>query len=236
MKVSVIIPAYNEENKIIAGLNDLFGTLNFLQVKHEVIVVIDGDPKTAAALANYQKPNLKILSYEKNCGKGHALCHGYNHTTGDVVIFWDAGTQISQESLKLAWRIFSFSDADIVIGSKRHLLSKVRYPFKRRVFSVLCQIAGFLIFNLKVKDTQTGLKIYKREILDKIIPKIKTRGYAVDIEMLIAANRQGYRRIFETPVDLSHFEFGGAVNYKATVQVARDMLKTYFRLIQGYYG
>ncbi|MCX6784014.1 MAG: hypothetical protein NT141_03015, partial [candidate division WWE3 bacterium] len=147
-----------------------------------------------------------------------------------------AGTQISQESLKLAWRIFSFSDADIVIGSKRHLLSKVNYPLKRRIYSVICQIAALIAFNLKVKDTQVGLKIYKKEILNKIIPKMKTQGYAIDIEMLIAAGACGYKRIFETPVDLSAYQFGGAVNYKAVFQVARDMLRTYFRLLRGYYG
>lgn len=235
MKISVIVPAYHEEKNILQGLSDLTATLDFLELDHEIIVVIDGDPKTFAAVKSLTHTALRVLNYEKNYGKGHALMHGFKNSTGEVIIFWDAGTQISQESLKLAWRIFSFSGADIVVGSKRHAMSKVNYPLKRRIFSRVCQLASRLLFQLNVADTQTGLKIYKREILDKIVPKIKTQGYAVDIEMLVAARRLGYTKIFESPVDLSAFKFGGAVNYKAVREVALDMFKTLGRLWGGYY-
>ena len=235
MKISVIVPAYHEKEKIVPGLKDLLITLESLQVGYEVIVIVDGDPETFEALQTFSHPNLKTLTYDKNRGKGYALTYGFGQSQGDIVVFWDAGTQISQESLKLAWRTFSFSRADVVVGSKRHPLSKVKYPLKRRIYSFLCQLAAYLVFGLSVKDTQTGLKIYKREILDKIIPKIKTSGYAVDIEMLIAAKSLGYKKIIETPVDLTHYQFGGGVNYKAVYQVAIDILKTYLRLLTGYY-
>ncbi|MCX6784015.1 MAG: glycosyltransferase, partial [candidate division WWE3 bacterium] len=84
-KVSVIIPAYHEETKITTGLHDLFETLDFLQLDHEVIVIVDGDPKTEAAVSKYKNPHLKILSYTKNRGKGYALCHGVKAATGEVV-------------------------------------------------------------------------------------------------------------------------------------------------------
>jgi dolichol-phosphate mannosyltransferase len=235
MKVSVIVPAYNEEKNIIQGLTELIITLDFLELDYEIIVVVDGDPSTLLVTRTLEKPKLKVLTYEKRSGKGHALMHGFKNSTGDVIIFWDAGTQISQESLKLAWRIFSFSGADVVVGSKCHAMSKVNYPLIRHVLSRICRLASLILFRLNVADTQTGLKIYKREILDKIVPKIKTRGYAIDIEMLVAARSIGYTKIFESPVDLSAFKFGGAVNYKAVRQVAFDMIKTLGRLQGGYY-
>lgn len=235
MKVSVIVPAYHEEKNIVQGLTDLIKTLDFLEIDYEIIIVVDGDPNTWLIARTLEHPKVEFLTYERRSGKGHALIHGFKKCSGDVVIFWDAGTQISQESLKLAWRIFSFSGADIVIGSKRHPLSKVDYPLKRRIFSRICQLASFLLFRLNVADTQTGLKIYRREILDKIVPKIKTRGYAIDIEMLVAARSIGYTRIFESPVDLSAFKFGGAVNYRAVRQVALDITKTLGRLLLKHY-
>ena len=235
MKVSVIVPAFHEETNIVQGLNELIKTLDFLELCYEIIVVIDGDPRTLAAANKINHPRLKVLTYERRSGKGHALMYGFKRSTGDVVIFWDAGTQISQESLKLAWRIYSFSGADIVVGSKRHAMSKVTYPFKRRILSRVCQLASRILFRLNVADTQTGLKIYKREILNKIIPKFKTQGYAIDIEMLVAARRLGYTKIFESPVDLSAYKFSGAVNYRAVRQVAFDMFKTLGRLWTGYY-
>jgi|GEM_PF-379735 len=235
MKISVIVPAYHERERVILGLKDLFSTLEFLQTTYEVIVVVDGDPETFEALKTFTHPHLKILAYEKNRGKGYALIFGFRESQGESIIFWDAGTQISQESLKLAWWTFSFSRADIVVGSKRHPLSKVKYPLKRKIYSFFCQWAAYLFFGLTVKDTQTGLKIFRRGILAKITPKIKTSGYAVDIEMLIAARRFGFKNILESPVDLSHYQFGGGVNYRAVYQVAFDMLKTYRRLVSGYY-
>ena len=120
--------------------------------------------------------------------------------------------------------------ADVVIASKMHKDSKIEYPAIRKVisFGYYCMLR--VLFHLNVKDTQTGLKVFKAEALKSIIPLIKTQGFAYDIEILVALNCRGCR-IMEMPVELI-FRRGrgmGRIKFKDIIKVFRDTWAIFYR-------
>ena len=126
---------------------------------------------------------------------------------------------------------------DVVIGSKMHKESELEYPKIRKIisFGYYCMLR--LLFHLKVKDTQTGLKVFDAEALKSIIRLVKTQGFAYDIEILVALNFRKYR-IMEMPVRLV-FRRGqgmGRIKMKDIVKVFRDTLAIFYRAnIKKYY-
>lgn len=92
--------------------------------------------------------------------------------------------------------------ADVVIGSKHHPASKLHYPFARKVISRIYALVLKILFNLPLRDTQTGLKIFKHDVLKRVFPKVLCKRYAFDLELLVNANRLGYR-VAEAPVVLN---------------------------------
>lgn len=127
--------------------------------------------------------------------------------------------------------------ADVVIGSKMHKDSELEYPKIRRIMSLGYYWMLRVLFRLKVKDTQTGLKIFRADALKAVIPLIKTKGYAYDIEILVALNTRGYR-IMEMPVRLV-FHRGngmGRIRVEDIIKVFGDTLLIFYRAnVKRYY-
>jgi hypothetical protein len=94
-------------------------------------------------------------------------------------------------------------DADIIVGSKRHSASKVDYPFIRKVYSFVYQILVRILFGLRIKDTQVGLKIFRKAVLQKVLPRLVVKRYAFDIEILAVSNYLGFKKIFDAPVEIN---------------------------------
>ena len=129
-------------------------------------------------------------------------------------------------------------NADIIVGSKRHLASVVQYPWDRKILSWGYYLLVRLLFGVKIKDTQPGIKIFKRNVLEKILPQLVVKKYAFDIEMLSVARRKGFTRIFEAPIKLK-YKFGSVTN-AATLRtiwhMLYDTLAVFYRLkILKYY-
>jgi hypothetical protein len=103
---------------------------------------------------------------------------------------------------------FEWYKADIIVGSKRHPASKVEYPWQRKILSFGYQTLVWLLFDLKVKDTQVGMKFYRREVLEKVLPRLLVKAFAFDVEILAVSNYLGYKRIYEAPVEIE-LDFGG---------------------------
>ena len=98
----------------------------------------------------------------------------------------------------------------------------------------------WVLFGLKTRDTQTGLKIFKREVLEKVLPRLLVKQFAIDIEMLAVARHLGFRRIYEAPVELT-YNFQSSITSKSFLYVLLktflDVLAIYYRLnILGYYN
>lgn len=202
-KISIIIPAFKAESFIVDTVKNVEKVLKSIKTKYEIICVIDGlVDNTFENISKYSKgkKSIKVLKYEDNKGKGFAVRYGMKRAKGNVVGFIDAGNEIDPRSLKNLIHVYENHNADIVVGSKKHPDSKIDYPFYRRLMSYLYFIYVKSLFDIEVSDTQAGIKIFKKEVVIKLIPELKINGFAFDIELLSKAKKLGFRKIFEAPI------------------------------------
>lgn len=243
--LSVIVPAYKQEKTIAADLKRIDMVLRQLRYTSELICVVDGNLdhtfENASKFAQHQS-HVQIIGYQTNKGKGHAVRYGMAHCQGQIIAFIDAGMDINPNSLSMILEHFEWYKADIIVGSKRHPASKVKYPYQRRILSWGYQMLTRLLFGLSIKDTQVGLKCYRREVLEKVLPRLLVKTFAFDIEILAVANSLGYTRIYEAPVELELvFGKGSGVTSKRFLyfvgKMLIDTLAVFYRLrILNYYS
>lgn len=115
-------------------------------------------------------PAVKVFHYPMNIGKGFALSCGVDQSVGNLVTFIDADMELDPAYIGGFLALMQASGCDVVIGSKRHPQSNVQYPAFRRLQSAAYQLLVRLMFNLDVRDTQTGLKLFRREVLHEAVP------------------------------------------------------------------
>jgi len=204
--LSVIVPVYKQESTIIKDLTIILLTLNQIRYPYEVIVVVDGTTvdKSYRLAKTISHPHLKVIGYKYNHGKGYAVRYGMAHTKGDYVAFIDAGMEIDPNGISMILEHMEWYNADIIVSSKRHPASVINYPFERQIISFCAQIFSRIFLNLNIKDTQAGLKIFKRRVLMKVLPRLLVKNYAFDLEILAVAKYLGFKRIFEAPVKLNY--------------------------------
>lgn len=243
--ISVIVPCYKQEKTIVEDLDRIKKVLDQLRYPTELICVVDGKVdntfNTASGFAkNYQ--NVKVIGYETNRGKGYAIRFGMAASKGDIIAFIDAGMDINPNGLSMMLEHFEWYNADIIVGSKRHPVSKVDFPWQRRILSIVYQLFVWLLFGLKVRDTQVGMKLFRREVLEKVLPRLLVKRFAFDVEILVVASYLGYKRIFEAPIDVV-LRFGGTstiTNQKfirTVFAMLKDTLAIFYRLkILNYYS
>src|SRR5207247_1369999 len=129
-ELSVVVPAYREGPNIHRNLERLVEELDRLDEDYEVVVVSDGNvDDTAAEARRFQSWRVRVVEYAVNRGKGYALTQGVEHSRGDLVTFIDADMELNPREIKSFIRLMKRDGHDIVVGSKRHPLSKVSYPF-----------------------------------------------------------------------------------------------------------
>ncbi len=236
-KISVIMPAYRKANVIENTLRETEKALKWTGMPYEIIVVddasLDGTRKRASS---YKSPHVKVVGYSKNRGKGGAIKYGFQYVTGDIVAFMDADMDLHPDQLQHFLYYMSISDADAVVGSKVHPLSSVKYPFKRRALSFAYRMMNRVLFGLTVHDTQVGQKIFKKKVLDDVLPRVLVKRYAFDLELLVVAHHLGYK-IVEAPVRLNYDFSGSAVNLRAIWHIFVDTCAIFYRLrIKHYYN
>jgi len=236
LELSVIVPVFNGANYIKENLSFLEKELGSICSDFEIIVVSDGSKDGTEKKINEIKSRyIKSYHYSKNQGKGFALKYGALKAKGKLIAFLDADMELSPKELFKFLKLMELYDCDIVIGSKRHPQSKVNYPFFRKLQSFLYQSLVFLLFRLNIKDTQTGIKLFKREILDLILPKTLVKKYAFDLELLVIASHFGFKKILEAPIELN-YKFASTVTFSSAWKTFIDTLAVYYRLkIKKYY-
>lgn len=225
--LSVVIPAYKAEKTIEKSLQNIKELLEQNRHDYEIICVVDGRVdktyhKAKKVASKTQK--IRVIGYEENLGKGHAVRYGMSKAKGDYVAFIDADLNLDPNGLAMLLEHFEWYNADIIIGSKRHPASKVLYPWQRKVLSFGYQALVRILFGLKVRDTQVGLKLFKREVVEDILPRLLVKKFAFDIEMLSVSNYLGYKRIFEAPVDLE-------MQFEASTIASKGFLKTVWDML-----
>lgn len=230
MDLSVIVPAYREGPRIYNNLRRLLAELDQMAIDYEVIVVSDGNTdETVREAERVASPRVKVLSYALNMGKGYALGHGVSHATGRLVTFIDADMELDPRDISPFVELMERNRADIVIGSKRHPESKVVYPPFRRFESFVYQVLIRVLFNLKIRDTQTGHKLFRRQVLAEVLPLLAVKRFAFDLELMVVAHHIGYRRVIEAPIRLD-YQFNSTVRPAAVFNILWDTAAIFYRL------
>ncbi len=238
-KLSVIIPAYKQAKTIVRDVRRIQNVLAQIRYPYEIIVVVDGyGDGTYRVAKKIGSPQIKITVYMQNQGKGHAVRLGMSKATGDYIAFIDSGMEIDPNAISMLLEHMEWYNADIIVGSKRHPASVVNYPIQRKILSLGYQVLVWTMFHLNVRDTQTGIKIYKKKVLDKILSRMVVKKYAFDLEMLVVARRLGFKRIYEAPVKLTYSftDLTHASTIKTILNILIDTLAIFYRLnILHYY-
>lgn len=230
VELSLILPVYNGEAFIDRNMASLKGLLEEHGLDYEIIVVSDGsEDQTPQKMQSVNGERIKHLHYHDNKGKGYAVRHGFAHTEGELVGFIDADFDICPRSIIKAYQKINSEQADVVVGSKLHPESEVYYPLHRKFYSYCYRQLNRVLFDLKVKDTQVGMKVFRREVLEKIVPLAQKDGFAFDVELLALAEHFGFDKIVECPVNLNFDIYKGShINWKQIATILRDTLAIYF--------
>ena len=233
-KFSVIVPAYNEGESIKENLLKIAQTLDSGVTSYEILAVNDGSPdntKQQIMEAAAVNPNIIYAGYDKNRGKGGAIKHGVELAKGDIIGFIDADLDISPDHLVKYLEHMEQTGCDVVIGSKMHPDSKLEYPFARKVFSLCYYIMLKVLFGLKCKDTQTGIKLYNASIIKRVAAVQKVKGFAFDIEQLALSTKLG-AKLEEMPITLNFTrgESFGRIKFKDVFKMFTDTIKIWWEL------
>lgn len=238
--LSVIIPAYKQEKTIAKDLQRIAGILRKIRYDYEIIVVVDGKiDKTYPRAKKLDSPKIKVYQLLKNQGKGEAVRFGMKKARGDYIAFLDAGMEIDPNGISMLLEHLEWYEADIIVGSKRHPASFVNYPLERKFLSIGFYWLARILFGFKIKDTQAGIKIFKREVLEKVLPVLLVKSYAFDVEILSVASSFGFKRIYEAPIKVNYYRFESLTNAATLHTIWRmlwDTAAVFYRLrILRYY-
>lgn len=238
--LSLVVPCYLQEKTISKNLRKLTKTVSDLNIPYEIIVVVDGmNDKTYAIAKKQQSRHVKVLGYEKNQGKGFAVKYGMLRAEGRVIGFIDAGMDIAPEGIAMLLNHMDWYKADIIVGSKLHPVSRVNYPLSRWILSWGYRNFTHMLFGFKVRDTQVGIKIFKRNVVKKVFPLLLVKKFAFDIEMLAVSYAFGFTKIYEAPVRLD-FNVNSTITsknfWKTIFFMMVDTLAVFYRIkITRYY-
>ncbi len=227
--LSVIVPTYKDGPRVYDNLVNLDKALADIGDTYEIIVVSDGNnDNTHDEARRLDAPHVRVFHYARNMGKGFALRYGMARSHGEIVTFIDGDGDIDPVQIASYLQLMRRTEADIVVASKRHPQSEVVYPLARRVYSVTYQSLLRLLFSLKVRDTQVGLKLFRREVLSDVLPRIVVKRFAFDLELLVVANHLGYTNIVEAPVRIGQ-RFSSTINRRAIMSILWETAAIFYR-------
>tara|TARA_B100001057_G_scaffold377269_1_gene382497 strand:+ start:1427 stop:2116 length:690 start_codon:yes stop_codon:yes gene_type:complete len=213
MKISVVIPVFNEKNFIISTLNKINKQKKDLNI--EIIVIDDcsNDGTYELLIENKHLYDL-IIKNEKNSGKGASLRKGFKKTTGDIILIQDADYEYDPDEYKKLLEPFNKYGADVVLGSR------FKGSGGKRIIYYTHQIANkFLTFmcnillNKNFSDVETGYKVFKKEILNNI--DLEQNDFGIEIELVIKLSKQN-TKIYEVGINYNGrtYEEGKKINLK----------------------
>ena len=241
-RLSVVMPVYNlsatiEENLVATA--ELFDSHS---IRAELVPVDDGsadgtaDAIRRAAARQYSHVVVKPVFCERNGGKGAALKAGFAASTGEYVMLLDGDLDIHPKQTPWFFEQVAKNGADIVVGSKRHRQSVVQYPWHRRVVSWVYFTLVRMFIGLPLTDTQTGMKLFRRQVLGDALARMLVKTYAFDLELLAIAHERG-AKIAEAPVVIRFGNKFGALSPTTVKTMALDSLAVFYRLrLLRYYS
>lgn len=238
--ISIIMPAYNEGGCIFDNIRMTRDIMIEAGIDVEIVAVDDGSSDTTLEEIRRAAKvfgNVVVAGNPYNMGKGRALRSGFEYSSGEIVVFLDADLDLHPSQIKKLIDVIEETPCDVVVTSKHHPESRLDYPFSRKIASLVYYIVIRSMFNLPVRDTQTGLKVFRRKVLDDVLYRLLVKKFAYDVELLATAVRFGYK-VHEVPVVL---EFKrdlkwGRISIEDMFNLFIDTLAVFYRLkIMKYY-
>lgn len=232
--LSIIIPTYNEEQRINATLTKIFYFLEGININSEVILIDDGSKDNTVKIAErFKKGNLHILKNGINMGKGYSVKRGMLYANGDLLLFSDADLSTPIEELINFLKYAG--EYDVLIAARNLEGSKVsKQPFFR---STLGKIFPFFVKFILVKgisDTQCGFKMFKRECAKKIFKKQRINRWSFDAEILFIACKYNYK-IKQIPVVWNNDKRTKINQFTDPPKMFLELLKIKFNNLIGRY-
>jgi glycosyltransferase involved in cell wall biosynthesis len=225
-----VVPYYNPGEHLRTTVEHLMRVLDATALSFEIITVSDGSTDGSPfSLGEFREPTVKRVAYATNVGKGHALRTGLAMSSGRYIAFLDADGDISPEFLSAFVSLMRSEGPDIVIGSKRHAESSVQWTPSRRFYSCAHQHLIRLLFRLDVKDTQVGIKLMDRRVVSDVLPLLRESRFALDLELLVLAQRLGYTSIVEAPVRIEE-RSGSTISLRRAWRLLVDTVGIFVRL------
>ena len=232
MKLSIVIPCYNESKDIASNAEKVKQYLLDNKIDHELILVNDGSKDNTKEVIE-SIPGVKALSYDKNRGKGGAVKYGIENATGDYVLFMDADLSTDISAINKVMELAP--SHDLIIGS-RHAKDSVilkKQPWTRVFIGWCCRVLVKMLFHTKLKDTQCGFKAMRTDVAKKIVSKQLVTNFAFDVEYIYIA-RLNNLSMYELGITWSD-DRGSTVNpIKSSLKFFRDIFfirrhkKSYF--------
>lgn len=227
------MPAYNEGVRIYTNLKKTVSIIGSFVEDFEIIAVNDGstdNTKEEIQRAIKENSKIKMVSSDKNHGKGSAILAGVVESEGKYIAFVDADLELDPSQLEGYLKKMLESGCDVVIASKLHPESQLKYPIKRRILSFGYYVMLRILFHLKLRDTQTGLKLFRADAIKPVTHLIRTSGFAYDIEILVAVSRRN-KTICEMPVRVVYIRERNArrILFKDVYKAFKDTWAIFYR-------
>lgn len=200
MKISIIIPCFNEKETIIDVLDKVKASDLGILAEKEIIVVDDGSTDGSSELLKLliSDDSIKTFYHEKNYGKGRALRTGFAEAEGDIIIVQDADLELDPKEYGSLLRPILDGEADIVYGSRFLSAHNKNIPLKTHVANKCLTILFNIIFATDLTDLETGYKVFRKSALEGI--NLKSDDFKIEAEITTKFIKRG-NKIFEIPVD-----------------------------------
>lgn len=217
---TVVLPFFNESNQVQEAISRVVSTLEGLRYK--LILVDDGSTDNSVTLINnLQLPQVHVISYSPNRGKGYALKQGISRITSEYGAYIDADLDIDPSSLLLGLTLLKKNPTiTMAIGSKIHKDSVVQYSCTRKILSKTYRLLTTILFRLSVNDTQTGLKVFRSKEINQTLDRVSADGWSFDLELLSFVQLDG-GTIAEIPVNLN-YQFNSNLDSKSALSALKE--------------
>ncbi|MDO8496478.1 MAG: glycosyltransferase family 2 protein [bacterium] len=239
MRLSIIVPAYNEEKRIGSTLKSIDEYLRRQNYDYEILVVNDGSKDNTADLVNGLRSEivgLRLIDNKENHGKGYVVRQGMLEAKGEFRLFTDADNSTSIDHLDKFIPYLSQGYSAIIgsIGISGHKVASGSEPAWRRILGKLGNLFIQIMAVPGIQDTQRGFKLFTADAVGKIFPKLTITKWGFDIEVLALARKFGYK-IKEVPVDWKN-DPNSKVGLKAYLQVLLETVRIRWNLMTGRYN
>lgn len=247
IELSVVIPSYNETSRIKIMLEEAISFLqNEMKGKWEIIIVDDGSSDGTSEYCmdlakNHFKLNdgeFRVVTLEKNRGKGGAVRHGMLHSRGEYLLFADAdGASKFSDVAKLLANT-KVDAPEVSIGSRAHMVNTdavVKRTIIRNFLMYSLHALVFIFGIRSIKDTQCGFKLFNRKAAKEIFPKLHTEGWIFDVEILIVALRKNIP-INELPISWHEVDGSKIDLARDSINMAKDLVIIRLAYILGIYS